>query len=64
MNMQWYELDKKGRAREFLENNLLLYYLAWLSEKKLDELLPKVSYLDISSDIATHAFNNLLNKKI
>ncbi|WP_429009387.1 hypothetical protein [Mycoplasmopsis bovis] len=41
----------------------MLYYLAWLSEKKLDELLPKVSYLDISSDIATHAFNNLLNKK-
>lgn len=55
------QLDKKGRAREFLENNLLLYYLAWLSEKKLDELLPKVSYLDISSDIATHAFNNCAN---
>ncbi|CBH40516.1 Mbov_0392 family ICE element protein [Mycoplasmopsis agalactiae] len=56
------QLDKKGRAREFYENNLLLSYLAWLSKKELDELLPNVSYLDISSDIATLAFNNLLRE--
>ncbi|EIN15484.1 Hypothetical protein MAGb_0120 [Mycoplasmopsis agalactiae 14628] len=51
------QLDKKNRARVFYENNLLLYYLAWLSEKKLDELLPKVMYVDIYSNIAGEAYN-------
>nr|WP_233749674.1 hypothetical protein [Mycoplasmopsis agalactiae] len=51
------QLDKKGRAREFYENNLLLSYLAWLSKKNLDELLPNVMYADIHSDIAKEAYN-------
>ncbi|MCE6090780.1 hypothetical protein J7894_01670 [Mycoplasmopsis agalactiae] len=51
------QLDKKGRARKFYENNLLLSYLAWLSKKNLDELLPNVMYADIHSDIAKEAYN-------